>query len=382
MIRLLFSALTLLTIFKTEAQTSVLKVADSLYALGHYSKAIAQYKAYDNPSEVHHKIARSYIALGNYDEGLINYEKAVEANPENTLLKYDYGKFLYRIKNYKKAAVVFNKLVYIDYKNPNFHYELGLALERLKDSTAQNRFFNAFQLDTTHQKAIYKIAKEHLKKGRHNQVDRYVDIGLKSFGNNKELISLKAQNKYAQRHYREAVIWFEKLLELGESSPFIHEKLSLCYYQMYDFEKAIDQRKLVLKFNPLDATAIYVIGTYYSELRDYKQAEEYISKALALLEEPLDEEYMKLGTVLNQQKKYKEAIEALKSSLKENPNNSSTQFFLVRTKDAYYEDLDAKIKLYEDFKKRYPKNPFMKFAQFRLDELKEEKFLKTESKKD
>lgn len=382
MIKYTLSILILLTIFKTEAQTSVLKIADSLYAHGNYSKAIAQYKAHSHPPEVYHNIAKSYIAIGNYDEALINYEKAVETNQDNTLLKYDFGKFLYRTKHYKKAAELFNKLVYIDYKNPNFQYELGLALEKLKDSTAQNRFFNAFQLDTTHQKAIYKIARFHLKKGHNRQVDYYVNMGLKSFKNNKELISLKAQNHYVKKRYEDAVIWFEKLLELGESSEFIHEKLSLCYDQMYDYEKAIEQRQHVLKFNPLDATAIYVIGTLYEKLNNFKKAEEYISKALLLLDQPLDAEYMKLGTVLNQQKKYKEAIAALKTSLKENPDNPSTQFFLVRTKDAYYEDLDAKIKLYEDFKKYHPKNPFIKFAQFRLDELKEEKFLKTERTKD
>lgn len=361
--------------FKTEAQTSVLNIADSLFAHGNYSKAIVEYENYNNQPEVYHNIAKSYIAIGNYDEALINYEKGVETNPENTLLKYHYGKFLYRTKNFKKAADVFNTLVYIDYKNPNFHYELGLVLEQLKDSTAQNRFYSAFQLDKTHQKAIYKIAKFHLKKGHNKQVDYYVDMGLETYANNKELISLKAQNYYLRHQYEKAIVWFEKLIELGESSEFIHEKLSLCYYKLLEYEKAIEQRKLVLKLNPFDATAMYVIGTYYDRLEDFENAEKYISKALLLLDLPLDEEYMKLGTVLNQQKKYKEAIVALRKSLKENPENPSTQFFLVRTKDKYYNDLDSKIKLYEDFKDKYPKHAFIKFAKYRLEQLKEEKFL-------
>ena len=106
----------LLICFKTEAQTSVLNVADSLFAHGNYSKAITQYKTHKNQSEVYYKIAKSYIAIGNYDEALINYESAVKTNPENTLLKYDYGKFLYRTKKFKKAAEVFNQLVYKDYE--------------------------------------------------------------------------------------------------------------------------------------------------------------------------------------------------------------------------------------------------------------------------
>lgn len=380
MIRL--ALLFLLIVFKTEAQTSVLNLADSLFAHGNYSKAIVQYKLYDNPPKVYQKIAKAYIAIGNYDEGLTYYQKAVETNPENTLLKYDFGKFLYRTKKFKKASEIFNQLVYKDYKNPNFHYELGLALEQLKDSTAQNRFYNTFQLDSTHQKAIYRIAKYHLKKGHNKLVDKYIDIGLSSYKNNKELISLKAQNYYVRHQYEKAVIWFEKLLELGESSAFIYEKLSLCYAQLYEFEKAIEQRKLVLKFNPLDATSIYVIGTYYEKIDDFKKAEEYIWIALALLDTPLDAEYIKLATVLNQQKKYKQSIEALKKAIKENPGNEFAGFHLAITFEAYYADYDAKIKAFEDFKRKFPKGKLASYANERISKLKEEKFLNAEKKTD
>ncbi|MFD1161016.1 MULTISPECIES: tetratricopeptide repeat protein [Hwangdonia] len=380
MIRLIF--IFLLLVFKTEAQTSVLNIADSLFAHGNYSKAIAQYKVYDNPPEVYHKIAKAYIAIGNYDEALINYEKGVETNPKNTLLKYDFGKFLYRTENFKRAAEIFNKLVYTDYKNPNFHYELGLSLEQLKDSTAQNRFFSAFQLDSTHQKAIYKIARHHLKKGHNKLADKYIDIGLSSYKNNKQLISLKAQNYYVRNQYENAIVWFEKLLELGESSEFIHEKLSLSYAQLYEFEKAIIQRELALQFSPKDATSIYVIGTYYEKIDDFKNAEKYISKALSILDKPLDAEYAKLATVLNRQKKYKEGIEALKKAVKENPANEFSSFHLAITLEAYYADYDAKIKGYEDFKKKFPNSKLKAYADERISSLKKEKFLKVEKKAD
>src|SRR5690606_38938839 len=78
-----------LTFFKTEAQTSVLKLADSLYANGYYSKAIAQYEVYNKPSEVYEKIAKASIAIGNYNQALLNYQESIKAHPNNTLLKYE-----------------------------------------------------------------------------------------------------------------------------------------------------------------------------------------------------------------------------------------------------------------------------------------------------
>lgn len=371
-----------LIVLKTEAQNSVLKLADSLYLNGNYSKAIEHYKLHESQPDVFDKIAKAYMAIGNYEEALKNYEFSITSNPKDALSKYEYAKLLSRTKNYYEASKVFNELVYLDYKNPNYHYELGLVLEQLKDSTAMNRFRSAFDLDKTHQKAIYKIAKYFLQKRKHETVDSYTDKGLESYPNNLELISLKAQNYYWKQDYKEAVNWFERLLELGETSEFIYEKLSLCYYQLNNVEKALENRLFALKYNPNDASMRYVIGTYYLDLNDFKNAEKYINQALLLLDQPLDAEYMKLATVLNRQEKYKESISALNKAINENPSNELAYLHLAITKESYYADYDAKIKAYEDIKNKFPKSMILNFVDAQISKLKEEKFIKEGEKKD
>lgn len=374
--RIILILLCLMTIFKIEAQSSVLNRADSLYINGNYAKAIAAYKTHSNQSEVYDRIAKSYVATGNYDLALDNYKQSVEANPKDALILYEYAKLLSKTKKFEASIAVFNRLMTIDYRNPNYHYEMGLALDRMNDSTAINRYRSAFDLDETHQKAIYQIAKHYLKKGKHSLVDEYTDIGLASYENNVELISLRAQSYYFREYYTKAQLWFEKLIELGESSEFIHEKLSLCYGQNYEYELAIAQRKKVLEYNPYDSNSMLVIGKYYQNLKDYKNAETYIKQALKLKDVSLDYEYQLLGVVLNRQDKHKEAIVAFQNSLKDNPENISSAFYIVTTKDKYYSDLNSKIKLYEDFKTNYPENPYVRFAELRIKELKEEQFLK------
>ncbi|RKE98468.1 tetratricopeptide repeat protein [Ichthyenterobacterium magnum] len=365
----------LLVIFKTEAQTSVLNFADSLYVNGNFSKAIEHYKTYDNQSEVYDKIAKAYVAIGNYDLALQNYEAAINANADDMLVKYEYAKLLSKTKKFKAASKTFKTLIKTDSLNPNYHYELGLVLEKQKDSTALSYYKTAFNLDQEHQKAIYKVAKHHVKKRHHEIAENYINKGLESYENNAELINLKALNYYWQEKYLIASKWFEKLLELGQSTEFIHEKLSLCYAQEYEFKKAIKHRKIALKFNPYDASAMFVIGTYYQKIEDFINAEKFMEKALKLLNTPLDHEYQRLGVVYNHQKRHKDAIEAFNIALKENPNNISTPFFLARTKEEYYKDYDAKIKVYEDFKKKYPNNLFIKYAEHRISELKQQQFL-------
>ncbi|MGR7813105.1 tetratricopeptide repeat protein [Lacinutrix undariae] len=360
---------------KTNAQIAVLNYADSLYTSGNYSKAITSYKSLNNTNMVLSKIAKAYYALGNYDEALNFYAKSIAVYPDDALLKYDYAKLLYKTKKYEAAAEKFNDLVYIDYKNPNYHYELGLSLEALKDSSAFNRFKSAYDLDKTHQKAIYKMARFYVKKRKYDSAESYINIGLESYKNNVALISLKAQNFYNQHDYKSAIIWFEKLINLGEVSEFIHEKLSLSYAQQSDYENAIIQRKLALKYDPHNARALYVLGTYYEKLNDFKTAETYIKKYLALSDRPLDVEYAMLGAIYNRQEKYKEAISCFKIAVKENPENDSAAFFEIASKDRYYKDIDTKIKLYKNFKIKYPKSFYILVADQRLAELKEEKFM-------
>ena len=93
---------------------------------------------------------------------------------------------------------------------------------------------------------------------------------------------------------------------------------------------------------------------------------------------PLDAEYSKLAVIYNSQNKYKEAIDAIQIAINENSKNQFTQFLLVLTKDKYYADIDSKIKVYEDFKEKFPNNIYVSFVDKRLKELKEEKFMKGE----
>lgn len=120
---------------------------------------------------------------------------------------------------------------------------------------------------------------------------------------------------------------------------------------------------------------MFVIGKYYQELKDFEKAEAYITKALKLKDVSLTDEYQQLGIVLNRQKKYKAAIKAFQKSLKEEATNLFSEFFLLRTKDEFYADLDTKIKMYQAYVNNKKDSPFAKYAQQRLKELKQEKFL-------
>lgn len=365
-----------LFLLNSNAQTSVLNAADSLYARGNYAKAIEVYKTHQPIEAVYGQLAKAYMAIGNYDEALAHYELAVKAQPHNDLLTYEYAKLLSRFNKTDNALAIFNGLSQKDESNPNYHYEIGLLLEQKSDTTAYHKFLKAYELDATHQKAIFRIARHYLVKNKNETSLKYINKGLESYANNVELINLKALNYYYKEDYITSAKWFERLIQLGESSQFIHEKLSFCYAQDSEYQKAIEQGELAIKFDPKNATNLYIQGQLYERLQDFPNAEKYISMALELMDQPLDAEYTSLALIFNKQKKYKDGIESLQKALKENPSNFSAQFYLVAAKEKYYADYDSKIKVYEVFMEKYPKSPYIPFAERRLKELKEEQFMK------
>ncbi|WP_034062524.1 tetratricopeptide repeat protein [Lacinutrix jangbogonensis] len=380
MIRILTLLLILIS-FKTEAQSSVLNVSDSLMANGNFSKAITllESNATENTS---YRLARAYNAIGNYDKAIVNYKIALDNNNENTLLQYEYGKLLSKVKMNEDAVAIFNKLKARDSTNPNYYYELGVVLERLKQiEEAQNNFKTAYKLDNAHQKAIYKLAKHSLKNKKFERLDSLIIVGLKSYPKNAALTSLKAQSLFLLGDYTPAIVWFEKLLALGEKSQFVFEKLSFAYKKDLEYERAIEYLELALLLEPKNTNNLYRLGSLYQLINDYINAEKYIKRSLELQDLPLDNEYAKLATVYNRLQKPQVAVKYLKMALKENPENESAKFFLVATKVSYYKELQSKIDLFESFIKKNPESDYVTFAKWELTKLKKEAFLKDEEKK-
>lgn len=53
---------------------SINEEADNLYARGNYTKAIKAYKSLAKSDQVYNKVAKAYMAIGNYGEALANYK--------------------------------------------------------------------------------------------------------------------------------------------------------------------------------------------------------------------------------------------------------------------------------------------------------------------
>jgi tetratricopeptide (TPR) repeat protein len=378
--RLLIVFISLTFINKVGAQSSTFVIADSLYRVGNFSKAIKAYEKLEKSSYTNTQIAKSYKALGNSKKAIKNYEKALAIDSLNTLVLYDYGKLLFSTGKLQKSLTIFEKLKAKDTLNPNFYYQIGLAKEALQQEDFLSAYETVFQLDSQHQKSIYKLIVYHLKHKDFEKAEAFIKVGLKNNEEDAKVIGFNAQLFYALKQHRKALLWFEKLIDRKKATQYVYEKAAFAAYRIGKILKSIAYYEEALKRDQGNYFYHSQLAKLYYQDGDIKKAEHHASQAIiAKMIDPSGDYYI-LGLVAFDRKEHGKAMKLFNRALEENPDYEAAQFQLALCADNYYSDLKAKLKMYERFLEKFPEAKLdkKKVIRTRIRELKEEIHLKSE----
>ncbi len=388
-------------ISNAEAQSSALTIADSLYAVGSYTKAIEQYQLIpDQNAKTLLQIARSYRGLGNKKAAIEAYVASLTQNKEQPIAATEYGRLLISRGKHSTADTIFMELSQKYPDNPEYFYQRGRALKLLekkgdslwkKTATTKSEeiFSKAVQLDSTHQKALYQLGLHYLGKRDYPVVDKICYKALEIDPDNVEMVNILAQNYYLRGWHDESITWFEKLIALGQTSPFIHNNLGVSYRQTNRYQKAIEQYLILLGIDDEDYGVHHILAELYGKTRDIEKAEYHAKQALYFKDLPLDDIYYTLGNAYQINKKFEKAIVQYRKVVKINPSNIRAQYNIPVCADNYYENKKEVVKLYEQFLEKHKESKdraatfYKTMTERRLTVLKEEVFLKEgEDKKD
>ncbi len=378
--RLLIVFISLAFINKVGAQSSTFVVADSLYNVGNYSKAIKAYERLDDSSYANTQIAKSYKALGNSKKAIENYEKSLAVDSLNIFVLYDYGKLLFSTGKLQKSLAIFEKLKAKDTLNPNFYYQIGLAKEALQQEDFLTAYETAFQLDSQHQKSIYKLIKNYLEEKDFEKAKAMITIGLRNNEDDAQIIGFNAQLFYAEKEYRKALVWFEKLINRKKATQYVYEKAAFAAYRIGKILKSIAYYEEALKRDQGNYFYHSQLAKLYYQDGIIDKAEHHASQAIAAKMIDTSGDYYILGLVHFDRKEHGKAIKLFKMALEENPEYEAAQFQLALCADNYYSDLKEKLKMYERFIEKFPNGTIemRKIINVRIRELKEEIHLKSE----
>ncbi len=361
-------------IVKTEAQSSDLSIADSLYRIGSYTKAINTYaKVADEYSSL--QIARSYSALGNTQKAIVQYEGHLKNYPKNTLAKFELGKLYDKTKKHEAAIPLFNALTDTSDENPEFFYYLGKSLQALLDyENGNNALKRAINMDSTHLKSIYLLGKYYVGVEEPANAINIIELGLRTVPDDVALINLKALTKFDIGEYEVAARQFERLLELGEKKPFIYQKLGYAQASIRQYEKAKNTYRQLIDMTNYEADAYKGLGQVFLMEKELDSAEVYFLKSIEAREYVFDNEYQSLGRIARLKGKLKSSLEYYQKAWEENTANYLNYWQVCVVADDYYKSPETKLRYYEKLVNDFERlAPFLRErAEKRISELKEE----------
>lgn len=168
------------------------------------------------------------------------------------------------------------------------------------------------------------------------------------------------------RKHQEAIIRFEKVVELDPEYPKVWFHLGFLYSHLYDKKKTMEYYRKALEMDPKDYEAWYNLGNEYlntgdplfddpwEDNGDYPEAIKYYEKSLEI-EPEFSYAWNNLGFCHFSLKHYQKAVDCHQKAVDLDSENDSA---LVNLGNAYYflRDYEKSIEIYEKATELHPSN--------------------------
>ncbi|MFK5878389.1 MAG: hypothetical protein QM478_02715 [Flavobacteriaceae bacterium] len=408
-------AIICLIAIKTEAQTSVFKIVDSLLLNGNYQKALVLLEnSNDKTVAVFDKAGDIYKSIGNYNKAIENYQHALEKKESiaieaklgrvfelsgysskaiktyenvmqkdstNLILINNLGK-LY-LSNYKatKAEYIFKYLIEQDSLNPNYPYLLAQSYQKQKLKFAMGQsYLDTYNLDSLHIKSIYRLAVFFKELKDKDSTMIFIDKGLRLDPNNINFNQLKANQLYAAKKYKKAINYLEKLERLNYKSKNVYEMFGMSYLKIDSLKLAKIYINKALDIDRKDPKLLYRLATIEYELNEKEKAKFSLMFSIYTAKPDLDKQYYLLGSIFKEENNLEEAIYYFEKSFKNNPNRYRALYELALAEDDYYEDKKIAFKHYQRYLDKFEskEKELTDIVKYRIKEIKTALFIKGE----
>ncbi len=266
------------------------------------------------------------------DSAVASYRKAVAVDPQDVIANFNLGLALYKSERHKEARMVLEKCLKLNSRDaqahkqvagpanqilgiiyythlrddrraikalqgslkllpndPDTYYAMGLARMRLKDMTAAIRDFE-----------------QAIQYGDARKADVFFQLG-------------RAQLSVGQN--QAAIASYQKALEIEPEFKIVLENLALLYHNQKDDENAIKVLNRLVKLEPMNFNANYLLGLHYYRKKDYSQMVKAFNHAVAVKPDQADAHY-NLGMAYYYQTRYDLAVKALKKAVALNSQDS------------------------------------------------------------
>ena len=195
--------------------------------------------------------AVDYDKLEKYDEAILNYNKAIEINPDNADYYYNRGDSYYNLDKYDEAISNYDKAIKL---NPDK--------------------FNSNYADAYYNRGSFKDSVGD-KQGAIADFNKAIKINP----NNADYYSYRGVSYYNLKNYDEAILNYNKAIRINPDNAAYYYNRGLSYYNLKNYDEAIVNYDETIKINPKNADYYYERGKSYHRLGKYDEAMSNYDKA-------------------------------------------------------------------------------------------------------
>ena len=327
----------------------------------------------------HLSLGNSCMKLERFSMAKEHFSFVLERDSSNIAAKLNLARIYESEKDYISAMDIYRELLQISSMEDMALFKLGqCAFDMGKFKMAQNYLEETCKNNPENLQAhillgrIYYIAKDY---GRAKQL---IGFELKKYPERFDLILFYGAILFNKKDYKEAILYYTKIIDNGKGTFEEYQKLGLCYYYIDKPEYAdLMLMKSFVKDSTNGLTA-YFIGLSNLDLFRYDKAEEFLSKAI-IKSTPsyFSEIYIRLAMTKESQNKYEESFKYYKAALLLDPNRTEIKYYIAIIHDKYYNDDNLTIQYYEDFISGSERSDLkmVEYAEYRIQKIKESQFM-------
>ncbi|RJP73576.1 MAG: hypothetical protein C4539_01375 [Ignavibacteriales bacterium] len=337
-------------------------------------------------------LAKSYYNLGFNDKAEKIYSTVYRQDSTNKSVAINLARIYQDKHKYKPAMEIYNTLLKDDSADTFINKQFAFCLMKLDSLELSLKFYQrSLDLNPEDVSSAVQMATICSKLGRQDSAIQFVDYGLSYFPDDPGFNKIKAEILFKKDDYKQAITYYEKVIQLGDSTYPVYQNLGYSYFfyagQDSNFKVSADYLK---DKNAAYANAIsafeksYRLGNenyylcYYAAQAADKINE--LNKAIFFYNEVIrltvptfiDKIYKMLGLNYQVKGRYEESIEAYKKSLFYEPNNFEAMWTIGMLYSEMLKDKDKAIKFYENYLKDMgdKKNDMRFLVEARLKELR------------
>jgi tetratricopeptide (TPR) repeat protein len=230
-----------------------------------------------------------YYRQNEFPQAIAPFESVVRDQPQSMQARYLLGLCYFFTERYDDAVRVLDPLWPQESDDLNYLYVLGNAANKVGKSDIEDR-----------------------------ALTRFVELGQ----NTAEYHMLMGKAALNRDENDKAVAELRKAVELDPNLPYVHFNLGLAYMAQADFEHARNEFQQDVAIEPDVAFDYDRLGTTFTYLQDDAKAEENFKEALRR-DAHLASSYFGLARVYQREGKFADALAAINSADKIDPDNSN-----------------------------------------------------------